>query len=75
MPFFDAIFLDWFVRSVLNNTKELAFENGVDWGHDMSWCRAAKMFSVLVLNRSANVIVCAIITAGTAVHHMDTNSM
>ena len=75
VPFFDALFFEWFVRRVLSYTKEIAFENGVDWGHDMSWCRAAKMYSMLVLNWSSEAVVCAIITAGTPIHHLDTNSI
>jgi hypothetical protein len=75
VPYFDSLFFEWFVRHVLAFTKDTALFYGVDWGHDMSWCRAAKMYSVLVLNRSIHTAVCAIAPGATPVHHLDTNSI
>eukprot|EP01038_Epipyxis_sp_PR26KG_P011628 gene11628-15575_t len=74
-PLFDSIFLQWYISRVLIHTKDFVLKNGVDWGHDRSWCGAAKMYSKLVLNRSSSAIFCAIITGGTPVHHLNTRSM
>ena len=76
VPFFDALFFEWFVRRVLSQTRDLALEKGVDWGHDRSWCNAAKMYSVHVLHHRANASThCAVLPRGTPIHHLDFKSM
>ena len=81
VPFFDALFFEWFVRRVLSQTRDLALRQGVDQSHDRTWCRAAAMYSSYVLNvnytRSRGQ-PCALIIGGeapTAVHHLNTRSL
>ena len=78
VPFFDAIFFEWFVRRVLVYTMKRALELGADCGHDRSWCNAARMYGRHVLGWSNSSKVrdtpCALIT-GVSVHHLNLRSM
>ncbi len=80
VPFFDATFLEWFVRHVLVHTREVALAQGVDQSLDRTWCRAASLYAAHVLhqdytNRGG---ACAVIVGGpntTAVHHLNTRAL
>ena len=79
VPFFDAIFFEWFVRRVLIYTMEKALSLGADCGHDRSWCNAAKMYGQFVLGWPEDTSTyrstpCALIP-GVAVHHLNLRSM
>ena len=79
VPFFDAIFFEWFVRRVLIYTMEKALALGADCGHDRSWCNAAKMYGQFVLGWPEDTSTyrstpCALIP-GVAVHHLNLRSM
>jgi hypothetical protein len=52
--------------------SEFARQAGVDWGHDRSWCNAARMYSTEVLNRDQNYDPCGIIIDTPPVHHLNT---
>lgn len=88
VPFFDSLFLEWYIDHVLSQTREVALRQGVDQSHDRTWCRAATMYSAVV--RKANYTehgggACAVIVGGgggagadaayTAVHHLNTRSL
>jgi hypothetical protein len=77
VPMFDAIFFEWFVRHVLTLTKDIATERGVDWGHDRSWCNAAKMYATQVLGHHAHkdLVVCALFPHAPPIHHLNLRSM
>lgn len=82
IPAFDAIFFEWFVRRVLSQTKDIALQYAMDWGHDRSWCNAANMYAREVLHwplTGFNHTVpspCALITSrNTAVHHLNHHTM
>ena len=75
VPLFDSIFFEWFVRRVLSLTKPTALYHGVDWGHDRSWCNAARMYAEQVLNYSAPAVACAVLVKGTSVHHLNKRSL
>jgi hypothetical protein len=75
VPFFDAVYFEWFVRRVLSQTKETALNYGVDWGHDRSWCNAARMYSKYVLNYPNSSVPCAVLPRATPVHHLNLRSM
>jgi len=75
---FDSIFFTWFIKQVLSRTKTFSLAYGIDWGHDRSWCNAAKMYSreVLGWHSSSNSQPCALITGyGTSVHHLNKMTM
>ena len=74
VPFFDAIFLEWFIKRVLSLTKETALAYGVDWGHDRSWCNAARLYNTYVLNYPNTSIPCAVLPK-TYIHHLNLKSM
>lgn len=48
-PFFDAVFLEWFVRFVLVYTIEKVLSVGADWGMDHIWCGAAQAYAHRVI--------------------------
>mmetsp|Transcript_7988 Transcript_7988/g.13276 ORF Transcript_7988/g.13276 Transcript_7988/m.13276 type:complete len:386 (+) Transcript_7988:142-1299(+) len=85
VPMFDSIFFTWFVKRVLSQTKEFSLKYGIDWGHDRSWCNAAKMYARDVLhwpvvsNESGireTAPPCALVTQrGTGVHHLNKMTM
>lgn len=89
VPAFDSIFFEWFVRRVLVHTKRYSLHYGIDWGHDRSWCNAAKLYVREVLNwptapNSTNNNVklndypapCALVTSpDTYVHHLNKQTM
>jgi hypothetical protein len=75
VPMFDAVYFEWFVRRVLSQTKETALQHGVDWGHDRSWCNAARMYSKYVLNYPNTSVPCAVLPRATPVHHLNLRSM
>jgi hypothetical protein len=82
VPFFDAVFFEWFVRHVLSHTREIAMKQGVDQSHDRTWCKAAQMYGTAVLHRNYTGDhgnnACAVIVGGyafTAVHHLNTRSL
>lgn len=90
VPAFDSMFFEWFLRRVLPVTRSAVLENGVDWGHDRSWCNAAQMYASHVLNwpnsrnyssllnaddASPVLSACAILPGAPPVHHLNTRSM
>lgn len=82
VPLFDSIFFTWFVRRVLSQTKEYSIQYGIDWGHDRSWCNAAKMYVRDVLHwdktmlEAGTLAPCALITSrDTGVHHLNKMTM
>jgi hypothetical protein len=75
VPAFNAVFFEWFVTRVLSLTKKYAMHYGVDWGHDRSWCNAAKMYSIHVLNWSESATVCAVLIKAPKIHHLNTRAM
>jgi hypothetical protein len=73
---FDSIFFTWFIKQVLSRTKTFSLAYGIDWGHDRSWCNAAKMYAREVLEWSSTSQPCALITShGTTVHHLNKMTM
>ncbi len=82
VPAFDAVFFKWFIRRVLSQTKEIAMQYAMDWGHDRSWCNAANMYARDVLHwpvigpNGTVATPCALITApNTSVHHLNHQTM
>lgn len=75
VPAFNSVFFEWFVKRVLARTKSAGLQHGVDWGHDRSWCNAAKMYAREVLKWPSSASVCSILVGATPVHHMNTQSM
>lgn len=59
---FDSLFFEWFVRRVLILTRHHVIQHGVDWGHDRSWCNAAKAYGEHVLHWPNNTAACALLT-------------
>jgi hypothetical protein len=75
VPLFDSIFLVWFIRRVLSLTRDTALIHGVDWGHDRSWCNAARMYGKYVLNYPDSYTPCAVFPHATPIHHLNYRSM
>eukprot|EP01032_Pedospumella_encystans_P016573 gene16573-18903_t len=80
VPFFDATFLEWFIRHVLVHTREVALAQGVDQSLDRTWCRAASFYAAQVMhqNYTKRGDACAVIVGGpntTAVHHLNTRAL
>eukprot|EP01034_Spumella_vulgaris_P021585 gene21585-27623_t len=76
VPLFDAQFFDWFVRHVLSLTYDYALHYGVDWGHDRSWCNAARLYATEVLGYSdTEYTPCAVLVKTTPVHHLNGHTM
>lgn len=75
VPMFDSIFFEWFVKRVLLYTKPYAISLGVDWGHDRSWCNAAKMYGREVMHWPAYDTPCALLVGSKPVHHLNTKSI
>ena len=83
-PAFDALFLEWFLTRVLPLPRESVRANGVDWGHDRTWCGAAQMYARLVLHYPSTPQVdgsipyysaCAILPGVPPIHHLNMRSM
>ena len=82
VPAFDSIFFTWYVKRVLSQTRDVALQYAIDWGHDRSWCNAANMYARDVLHwpvigpNGTVATPCALITApNTAVHHLNYETM
>jgi len=81
VPAFDSAFFHWFLTRVLPITRPVVLANGVDWGHDRTWCNAAQMYAANVLQWASKeqglgvLPACAIITGAAPVHHLNTRSM
>eukprot|EP01039_Chlorochromonas_danica_P008108 gene8108-8947_t len=75
VPIFDSNFLQWFIERVLLWTIPFALQYGADWGHDRSWCKAAKTYAHFVLSWPAESVVCALITKVPPVYHLNMRSM
>lgn len=75
VPMFESVFFEWFVRRVLALTRDTALVNGVDWGHDRSWCHAARMYGRYVLNYPEDSTPCAVLPRATSIHHLNYRSM
>jgi hypothetical protein len=75
VPLFDSVFLEWFIRRVLSLTRDTALIHGVDWGHDRSWCNAARMYGKYVLNYPDSYTPCAVFPHATPIHHLNFRSM
>jgi hypothetical protein len=75
VPLFDSVFLEWFIRRVLSLTRDTALIHGVDWGHDRSWCNAARMYGKYVLNYPEGYTPCAVFPHATPIHHLNYRSM
>ena len=89
VPAFDAIFFEWLVQHVLSIPRPVVLQNGVDWGHDRTWCNAAQMYASQILHwplqgmplidpvdgSETLLSACAILTGAAPVHHLNTRSM
>ncbi|RYG99360.1 hypothetical protein EON65_50350 [archaeon] len=77
VPIFDASFFLWYVRRVLMHTLPYSIQYGADWGHDRTWCRAARAYSLYVLNipPSPSHVVCALLTKASPVFHLNLRNM
>lgn len=82
VPAMDSMFFEWYVRRVLSQTKELAVQYAMDWGHDRSWCNAAAMYAHEVLRwprsgfNDSVPTPCALITSNqTMAHHLNHHTM
>jgi hypothetical protein len=76
VPLFDAQFFEWFVRHVLSLTYDLALYYGVDWGHDRSWCNAARLYATELLGYSTTEYSpCALLVKTSPVHHLNGHTM
>jgi hypothetical protein len=76
-PAFDAVFFEWFLRRVLPLPRRVVLQNGVDWGHDRTWCNAARMYASEVLRWAGEQLfqACALLPGAPPVHHLNTRSM
>lgn len=75
IPIFDSVFFEWFIRRVLVKTRKYSQRYGVDWGHDRSWCNAAKQYATNVLHHNETRFVCALLTGASPVHHLNKKTM
>lgn len=74
VPMFDSRFFHWFVTKVLKPLKTISAIYGADWGHDRTWCNAAKLYSTYILQKNETNVVCAVFPHATSVHHLNTRS-
>jgi hypothetical protein len=75
VPVFDSAFFDWYIRRVLNVTLNAALTHGVDWGGDRSWCAAAHMYAVQVLQYPESFVPCAVFPNSSPIHHYNHHSI
>eukprot|EP01031_Cornospumella_fuschlensis_P034829 gene34829-42179_t len=77
VPLFDADFFAWYVKRVLVHTLPYSLQYGADWGHDRTWCRAARAYSIFVLGIpiSSSHVVCALLTKANPVFHLNLKNM
>eukprot|EP01031_Cornospumella_fuschlensis_P034554 gene34554-41839_t len=77
VPLFDADFFAWYVKRVLVHTLPYSLQYGADWGHDRTWCRAARAYSIFVLGIpiSSSHVVCALLTKASPVFHLNLKNM
>jgi len=75
VPMFDSLFIEWFIKRVLVHTKPYAIALGVDWGHDRSWCNAARMYGRVVLRWEGYNSPCVLLVGSKPVHHLNTKSI
>lgn len=77
VPIFNAAFLEWYIKRVLINIKDVALKNGVDQSIDKTWCKAAEMYMKHVLHEfsSRKNYGCGIIISTPPVHHGNFQSL
>jgi hypothetical protein len=75
VPMLDSAFFDWYIRRVLNLTMPAALAHGVDWGGDRSWCAAAHMYAVQVLQYPESFVACAVLPNSSPIHHLNHHSI
>lgn len=77
VPIFNAAFLEWYIKRVLINIKDVALKNGVDQSIDKTWCKAAEMYMKYVLHdmSSRKNYGCGIIISTPPVHHGNFQSL
>lgn len=78
VPFFDSLFLEWYIKYVLINIKDIALKYGVDQTIDKTWCKAAAAYSKYILDidyHQYNSASCAIIIDTPPVHHKNFHSL
>ena len=78
VPFFDSLFLEWYIKYVLINIKDVALKYGVDQTIDKTWCKAAAAYSKYILEidyHQYNSASCAIIIDTPPVHHKNFHSL
>lgn len=77
VPIFNAAFLEWYIKRVLINIKDVALKNGVDQSIDKTWCKAAEMYMKYVLRdlSSRKNYGCGIIISTPPVHHGNFQSL
>lgn len=78
VPFFDSLFLEWYIKYVLINIKDIALKYGVDQTIDKTWCKAAAAYSKYILKidyHQYNSASCAIIIDTPPVHHKNFHSL
>lgn len=69
-------FMFRYVKEVLSFVYDKARLYGADWGHDRTWCNAAKLFISQVLKLPNDSVACSIMTSPIySVLHLDTRSM
>lgn len=84
-PAFDSIFFEWLLARVLPLPRDVVRSNGVDWGHDRTWCNAAQMYAQHVLHYPSSspgpdasrpyLGACAVLPGADPVHHLNFRSM
>jgi hypothetical protein len=75
VPMLVSAFFDWYIRRVLNVTLHAALVHSVDWGGDRSWCAAAHMYAVQVLQYPESFDACAVLSSSSPIHHLNHHSI
>jgi hypothetical protein len=74
-PLLNAEFFAWFVRYVLAETNEVALVRGSDWGHDQTWCGAARAYATQVLGQKHIIAPCAVFPKAPNVNHLNLRTL
>lgn len=74
-PMFDTRFFRWFVSEVMIHTKVYALIYQADWGHDRTWCKAARMYGREVLGWRGYQHSCILLVGSNPVYHLNANSI
>eukprot|EP01040_Poterioochromonas_malhamensis_P007718 gene7718-8336_t len=71
-PFLDALFFEWFLRSIIIPAQSSIRATESAWGVDCVWCTAAYYFAKDVLGYNMKQSIgCAIVNNGSPVYHLD----